>query len=293
MKNIKLTYLTSTYNKLPFLKERLSSLINNRKENEEILVADGGSTDGTKEFLKSLNEENKIDYFISEKDRGESEALNKLFLLAKGELMTLVTDDDIRHYPSIQKCKDFMLEHKEIDLLGSNGGFKNQYLDNTVRPLNYTSDFKEWMELSKPFGFCGLGLMIRKSSLPILGLWNPSFRRADAEYSLRVTSGHANIAWFTSPTYVNISNPQSVSLVYQEKIKNETNRLNKFYLNKNKDLYIIEKLKIIQNKLKNPKINKSASQKNDFIEDWQELVQISENWLNKENENNGEFLYKK
>ena len=92
--------------------------------------------------------------------------------------------------------------------------------------------------------------MIRRSSLPLLGLWDPSFRRADAEFSLRVTAGKANIAWYTGYSFVNISNPQSVSLVYMKKIKDETDRLNKFYLNKNPDSFIVEKLKVLRNKIR-------------------------------------------
>ena len=71
MPSITLSYLIVTKNKLPYLESSLEKVIDQKKPDEEILVADGGSTDGTKEYLAELKAQNKIDYFISEKDFGE------------------------------------------------------------------------------------------------------------------------------------------------------------------------------------------------------------------------------
>ena len=51
-----LTYIVATKNKYKYLIITLPKLINTRMENEEILVIDGGSTDGTIEYLKKLKE---------------------------------------------------------------------------------------------------------------------------------------------------------------------------------------------------------------------------------------------
>ena len=286
-----LSYIITTKNKLPYLSYTLEKLLAARRPDEEILVADAASTDGTREYLAKLLQEKKIDFLSSESDFGEPHALNKLFLKARGEIMTIVTDDDAFYYPGKKICREFMLAHPEVDMLGTNGGFKNQFLDKPVRPLVYTANFKERQTHHTPFNFCGLGVMIRRTSLPILGLWNPSFRRADAEFGMRVTAGPARLAWYTAPTFVNISTPQSVSLVYQKKIKDETHRLEKFYLNKNPDFYIVERLKVLQNKLSQgwpfakPKTPANPAQ-------WPQLFSAAETWLKEENkQNNGTFLF--
>lgn len=283
MKEISLSYLIVTKNKLPYLRESIQKLIHEKKDDEEILVADGASSDGTKEFLFSLKEQGKIDYCVSEPDFGEAHALNKLSFAAKGEFITIVTDDDVFHYPTLHAMKKFMREHPEIDMLGADGGFKDGDLEKSVRPFYYEHNYREWQKSHTPFAFCCLALMYRRSSLPLLGLWNPAFKKLDAEFSLRNTSGKANVAWYTGHAYVNISTPQSTSLVHMKRIKNETDFLDRFYLGKNPDLFVIEKFKVLRNKLRSGSLFKKKTPSLPIEEKRPILVKIAEEWLQKIN----------
>lgn len=289
-----LSYILTTKNKLPYLKTSLEKLLQQKKEGEEILVADGASTDGAREYLTDLKESGKIDYLVSEPDYGESHALNKLLFAARGKLIKVVTDDDVFHYPTIALCKKFMMEHHEIDFVSANGGFKNQDPETQVRPLVSTGEYKLWQKYRTPFSFCGLGYIVRKSALPVVGLWNISFRRADAEYTLRLTSGKANLAWYTGYAYVNVSNPASVSIVHQKKIKDETDRLNKFYLNKNPDNFLVEKFKIARNKVHSTLLGRGARlSSRAFSEKWPALAATTEKWLEDRHKEKHEFLWNK
>lgn len=301
MNNIRLTYVVTTKNKLPFLKNRLEALFKNKSSDEEIIVADAASTDGTIEFLKDAQKNGHIDYLISEPDFGESHALNKLFLVARGELITIITDDDVFCFPAINTCKEFMLEHTEIDLLSTEGGSFNKISTSLnehplqlVRALDYRNKYKTWQENKTPFSFCGLGIMFRRSSLPLIGLWDLSFRAADAEFSFRTTAGKANIAWYAGYSFVNISNPQSVSFVFRDKIKNELNRLNTFYYYKKSSFFIFDLLNMFRAKFKQV-INQNEKQaKESFETRWPELVFIAEKWLEiKNGERKPEFLWHK
>ena|SRR3989344_672592 len=286
-----LSYIIATKNKLPYLRQGLEKLIASKKPDEEILVADGASTDGTKEYLAELKNAGKIDFYLSEPDYGLAHALNKLVLIANGELIKYLSDDDAFDYKTISICKKFMVEHPQIDLVNTEGGSLNNPSRmlrekdplEIVRALNYADSYKKWQIDHSPFYFCDLGVMFRKSSLPVIGFWNALFPGPDIEFSLRTSKGKVNIAWYTGYSYVNISNPQSVSMVYMKRTKNLTDRLSEFYFGKKPAPLIIEKAKIIKNKLKYLFSPKNKQVPMDFQKEWPKMVEISENWIDVKN----------
>ena len=303
MSTITLSYLIVTKNKLTYLKIGLEKLIQEREKDEEILVADAASTDGTKEYLAELKAQGKIDYYISEKDHGLAHGLNKLIFASSGILLKYLTDDDTFDFFILRECKKFMIEHPEIDIINTEGGSLNNPARmveqngplQVVRTLNYEKSYRKWQADHTPFFFCDLGILVRRSSLPTVGLWDSSFPGPDIEFSLRVSAGRANIAWYTGYSYVNISNPQSVSMVFMKKTKKLTDRLNKFYFDKNPDSFIMEKLKVLKNKISgNFTSDKIKGSPILFDKIWPELVNMSEKWLNLKNkEEKLEFIYKK
>jgi glycosyltransferase involved in cell wall biosynthesis len=232
MSNIKLSYTISTYNKLSYLKETLPRLIANKKSDEEIIIVDGGSSDGTIDYLNELYKDRKIDFFISEKDAGEAHGTNKSWLNAQGDLIKVVSDDDAFDWEAIQKCKEFMLAHKEFDILGTNGvgvSYLRRKISNVFRTSNYENEYERWLKDKKIFSFCGLGWMIRRSSLPLLGLLDTRYSRVDAEYTLRITSGRGNLAWYTGKVWARIINPSSQGVTKRKSQEIEVERLNATY----------------------------------------------------------------
>jgi glycosyltransferase involved in cell wall biosynthesis len=73
--NPKISIITVVYNGVEFLEETIKSIINQTYKNIEYIIIDGGSTDGTIDIIKKY--EDKIDYWISEKDEGIYDAMNK------------------------------------------------------------------------------------------------------------------------------------------------------------------------------------------------------------------------
>lgn len=297
-----LSYLIVTKNKLKYLRLGLEKLIANKKPDEEILVADAASTDGTREYLAELKAQGKIDYYISEKDFGLAHALNKLIFASKGTLFKYMTDDDAFDLEAIEACKKFMLEHIYIDLVNTEGGSLNNPARlvgqndplQVVRALNYETPHRKWMEDHTPFLYCDLGVIVRRSSLPVVGLWDPSFPGPDIEFSLRTSAGRANIAWYTGYSYVNISNPQSVSMVFMKKTKGLTERLRKFYFDENPDSWIVEKYKVLRNKIRSGFATSVKEKSEDFEMQWPSLVDVSEKWMKIKNEQRKpEFIFKK
>lgn len=230
MAHLKLSYILTSFNKLAYLSVTLPLLIENKKDDEEIIVVDGGSTDGTANYLNALLRDKKIDQLISEKDFGEAHGMNKAMLIAKGELIKIITDDDIFHYPSLNECKLFMLKNKEIDILGFDGfGFNINQIAYVYKQIDFVKGFEKWKLKKTPFLFCGLSFLIRKSSLAYMGLFNTNFKIVDIEYAIRVSSMKTKIAFYTGMGYVNIVNPNSNSHKFYETIAKEREQLEKLY----------------------------------------------------------------
>jgi Glycosyl transferase family 2 len=92
----KISVVTVTYNQAAFLEQTIRSVLLQGYPNLEYIVIDGGSTDNTMTILKRYSQE--LSFWVSEKDKGQSEALNKGFQHATGEILTWLNSDD-RHLP--------------------------------------------------------------------------------------------------------------------------------------------------------------------------------------------------
>ncbi|OUT13777.1 glycosyl transferase [Campylobacter concisus] len=84
--------ITAVYNGEKYLEQTIKSIINQTYKNFEYIIIDGGSTDGTVEIIKKY--EDKISYWISEKDKGISDAFNKGVMAAKGDYINFQGDGD-------------------------------------------------------------------------------------------------------------------------------------------------------------------------------------------------------
>ena len=126
MENYRISYVVTTYNKLPYLQQVISRIVAARLPDEEIVVVDGNSKDGTPEYLRGLFDAGHIQQFVSERDKGESHGLNKGMLLARGELIKIMSDDDAFCIPANCKlaCGSLSLHQHFVDafVLSPNGG---------------------------------------------------------------------------------------------------------------------------------------------------------------------------
>ena len=285
---IELSYILTTYNKLEYLKITLPDLIKNCLSNEEIIVFDGGSIDGTAEYLQNLYTSKQIHFFVSEKDKGEAHGYNKAFLQAKGNLIKIITDDDYFDYKVIQHCKNYMLVNTEVDVIAYDGFGMSLDNNNGFESTNFIVDYNNWNQNKKPFLFCGLCLVIRKSSLPLLGLFNTKMKIVDWEYTLRITSLSINFKWYNVYGYVNIANASSNSNKFNLNVVTERDAIERFYLNKNKLLSRTKKHKLINTYSKFKRLIYKPTQ---ISKNYLEIYNLCNETISKKNNSiNPEFL---
>ncbi|TDD98398.1 glycosyltransferase family 2 protein [Flavobacterium cellulosilyticum] len=108
----KLSIITINFNNLKGLKRTVESVVNQTWKDFEYIIVDGGSTDGSAEYIEKQNTD--IDYWISESDKGIYHAMNKGIAKATGEYLLFLNSGDHLNDSSVLKKNYVHLKDKEI-----------------------------------------------------------------------------------------------------------------------------------------------------------------------------------
>jgi len=130
----KISIVTPSYNQAQFLERTILSVLNQNYPNLEYIIIDGGSTDGSVEIIKKY--EKYISYWVSEKDRGQSHALNKGFEKATGELVGWQNSDDIYLPGAFKKVIEVFKNKPDYDVYFGNVYFIDEF-DCIIRDLRF------------------------------------------------------------------------------------------------------------------------------------------------------------
>ena len=175
-----------------FIQESIDSVINQSFKNFELIIIDGGSTDNTIKILK--NNKSKINLWISEKDKGLYDAMNKGIKLAKGSIISILNSDDIFYKNALKIANKYFLKNKNID-----------FLFGSVIKHKLLYGYKPW-KIRWSFGFYSthsIGFFIKKSSQLKVGFYNIKYKySADYDFFYRLILKHKMIGMATNKNEV-------------------------------------------------------------------------------------------
>ncbi|MGB8980836.1 MAG: glycosyltransferase family 2 protein [Anaerolineales bacterium] len=119
-----ISIVTPSYNQADYLEETIRSVLAQDYPDIEYLIVDGGSTDGTLDIIKKY--ENRLAWWVSEKDKGQTDAINKGFGRAKGEVLAWINSDDTYEPGAVRAAVEYLRAHPEVGMVYGDCNFINE-----------------------------------------------------------------------------------------------------------------------------------------------------------------------
>lgn len=107
--------VTPSFNQATFLEAAILSVLEQDHPNIELILIDGGSTDGSLEIIRHY--ESRLAYWCSEPDTGQTEAINKGFARARGEVLAWLNSDDVYRLGAVTQAVAFLRQHPAVGMV--------------------------------------------------------------------------------------------------------------------------------------------------------------------------------
>lgn len=186
---MKISIITTNFNTAKYLEETILSVLNQKGDFElEYIITDGGSTDGSLKIIKKYKDKLK---YISEKDTGQSNGINKGLKMATGDIVAFLNSDDIYLDGTLEKVVNYFKRHPDCTwltgycrIINENGEeykkIVTKYKNEKLKSFNLTQLFVENC-ISQPATF------FRKSILSEIGYLDENLHYSmDQDYWVRI-----------------------------------------------------------------------------------------------------------
>lgn len=169
--------ITVTFNAEEYLEEAIDSVLNQTYKNIEYIIIDGGSTDSTVDIIKKF--EKKIDYWVSEKDAGIYDAMNKGLKASTGDIIGILNADDFYVNDAVEKSVSALLESGLDYSVGNIIKIPSHVIVAPVYPL-ISANYQGMM-------YPHIGAFIKKSVYNKVGFFDTRYKlAADFEMAMRI-----------------------------------------------------------------------------------------------------------
>lgn len=184
----RITIVIPSFNQGCYIEEALKSIVLQRYPNVEIIVMDGGSTDNSVEIIKQYDK--FIAYWQSEKDNGQSAAINAGFKKATGTFVTWLNSDDVLIKGTLFAVDKAIKANPKVNFFLGNC-FWMDSAGKIVRPIKAEKECW-WWNKHYLLGFGGPSAFMRKSCLAEVGYLREDFHYCmDGELWYRfIKNGH-------------------------------------------------------------------------------------------------------
>lgn len=111
----KVSIITPSYNQGQFLEATIQSVLVQDYPDIEYIIVDGASKDNSVEIIRKYQD--KLAWWVSEKDKGHADALNKGFGRASGEILAWLNSDDTYYPGAVSEAVAYLVDHPEVGMV--------------------------------------------------------------------------------------------------------------------------------------------------------------------------------
>ncbi len=178
----KISIVTPSFNQGAFIEQTIQSVLNQNYPNLEYIIIDGGSTDGTVDIIKKYAA--NLTWWVSEKDRGQADAINKGLQHCTGEIFNFINSDDYLADGALFKIAEGFKDKKTGIVAGAVWNFNETGL--TELWVNKNFVLEQFFEIDCKVVYHQPGVWLKMDILNKAGHFNIGYHYCfDQEHLLR------------------------------------------------------------------------------------------------------------